>query len=620
MIVMVFILDSSTTINESLRILIKQKVANSNEQGVKPMNSDLIVNNDGSSAKDSCCFCSKVIKQKLYRHFKLVHAEEIIIREAFKLSSGKRTIIFKKLKGFGNYLHNVNPNCLDPIVLRRPSLNEGDKPFSDYLPCYNCLEFVSTEGLRHHQLSCIGLNSSKNCIKKGRALLPTAHEITSARVRKFLKEMKKDEIVELIEKDEIIMLYASRRANELFKLRDHLQVKREMRLIGQIYSEVQKQHKTSLPFIKFIDRDYTKYFENAFYCMIEFDEATNTMKKCHKVNEIIFLFRKLIDFIDDYFNEKKQDEKREEIKSFGSLIVKRFMGKVKLAESLKLKQSRSKKVLIPDADDYEKLFLHVEKIRKTAFHNLKTKYSDKSYSDLATSTMVLLQIFNARRQGEINHMEIEDYDEQYMLRIQESDKEFKALDPDCQQIVCQYIRLRIPGKRDMRNVGLLIHQNLKTSIDLLLEKRERAGIHKKNPYIFAKKINLASDNHRTYQAYKELEKYAKNCGAKCPETLKGTAFRRQIAHYGAHSELSGNQLQIVCNFLGHKKSTHQNFYSITGDNEELIQMSTVLTRARASTSKTMDASKSHSTSSMAREGIVCSFHKFSSTFIKKNLQ
>lgn len=94
-------------------------------------------------------------------------------------------------------------------------------------------------------------------------------------------------------------------------------------------------------------------------------------------------------------------------------------------------------------------------------------------------------------------------------------------------------------------------------VTLLLKVRtETDVVPKSNKYIFAN----PNSTDRWMSAASILRKFANKCGAKKPELLTSTRFRKQIATILQLMNFQNDEMEQIARFMGHTEKTHKEFY------------------------------------------------------------
>lgn len=113
--------------------------------------------------------------------------------------------------------------------------------------------------------------------------------------------------------------------------------------------------------------------------------------------------------------------------------------------------------------------------------------------------------------------------------------------------------MHVRGKRG-RQVPMLLTHSMLESIDLLIECREKIGVSKINPYVFAAPTRDSRNALRGYQALANVSKKISNL--KNPELIKSTELRKYVATVSQIFDLSKNKLEWLANHMGHNLDVH----------------------------------------------------------------
>ena len=105
-----------------------------------------------------------------------------------------------------------------------------------------------------------------------------------------------------------------------------------------------------------------------------------------------------------------------------------------------------------------------------------------------------------------------------------------------------------------RRVPILLRENHIKYIETYLKYREAAGVYKSNPYLFG--INDSGFLRQT-----DIMRRESVCsGAKRPELLRATFFRKQVATTSQVLNLNDNEIQLIADFMGHDIKIHKMHY------------------------------------------------------------
>lgn len=106
-------------------------------------------------------------------------------------------------------------------------------------------------------------------------------------------------------------------------------------------------------------------------------------------------------------------------------------------------------------------------------------------------------------------------------------------------------------------VPILFTRKMQEYVEILLHIRKTTNIvPKENQYIFA---NPGSSD-RWMSGPSIIRKLAFKCGAKNPELLTSTRFRKQVATILQLMNFESSEMEQIARFMGHTEKTHKEFY------------------------------------------------------------
>lgn len=76
-----------------------------------------------------------------------------------------------------------------------------------------------------------------------------------------------------------------------------------------------------------------------------------------------------------------------------------------------------------------------------------------------------------------------------------------------------------------------------------------------------------------------IKRFAEDCGATAPHSLRGTQLRKHIATHTAMMNVQDCQVDQLANFMGHSRDIHKNIYRIPVPVTEITEVSKLLTAA-----------------------------------------
>lgn len=276
---------------------------------------------------------------------------------------------------------------------------------------------------------------------------------------------------------------------------------------------------------------------------------------------------------------KKQDYKRKQAVDDFLILwheeVPTAINKKAIEDQIKYK--RQKKVIIPSKQDIKLLYDYLKEQCETSLHILEKKFNLSSWVTLTECTLILIQIFNRRRAGEIERLTIADYENQETLDKNVNPDLYEKLSKESQQYAKKFTRITIRGKLG-RTVPVLLDSIIIKSIDTILKYRKQAGVKSNNEYIFSAP-NACKLKKKYLRACPLMRKFSRKCGATIPSSLRGTMLRKQIATYTAMLNIEDTQVDNLTNFMGHAKEIHKNIYRVPVPVKEMTDVSRLLEAA-----------------------------------------
>lgn len=223
----------------------------------------------------------------------------------------------------------------------------------------------------------------------------------------------------------------------------------------------------------------------------------------------------------------------------------------KVVHETQSRRVRQKNIVLPSMDDIKILNSYLKDERTKALKLLqKNGFSIQAWRILAETTLVSTMIFNRRRAGELERILIEDLKNPAVISKEEA--------PELQKSLLKYVRITIRGKL-ARTVPVLLHEEMLSCMQMIVEYRKYASVPVENPYVFG--INSIDNKRHAYlRACVLMRKYSAASGAKMPTSLRGTILRKHIATICITLDVSDNQVSDLANFMGHHEKIHKSHY------------------------------------------------------------
>ncbi|KAG8176112.1 hypothetical protein JTE90_025570 [Oedothorax gibbosus] len=162
--------------------------------------------------------------------------------------------------------------------------------------------------------------------------------------------------------------------------------------------------------------------------------------------------------------------------------------------------------LLPFAEDLSKLHQHLIKTTKQSKRLMLNKPTAEGWKQLCEVTLAQVLLFNRKRSGEVERRKIETFENRdktaiSQTEIQESLSEFER------KLSQSLTLLEVRGKRG-RRVPILLTDEMKVCVELLIKHRNLTGVSANNDYIFAKS---KFGSIKPIRGGDVLRKFAKEC-------------------------------------------------------------------------------------------------------------
>ena len=228
-------------------------------------------------------------------------------------------------------------------------------------------------------------------------------------------------------------------------------------------------------------------------------------------------------------------------------------------------KSFNKPKRIPLTRDIQKMNKYLEESAQEAEEDLKRATEDKEVTlrKLRELTLAQIVLFNRRRGGEAQRIEVQQVKEGFLAKNLHDDV-MESLSKFEQKLANTLERFEIRGKRG-RRVPVLLTERHKRRVNILL--KHHTGNSK---YLFP----LAEDT--TLSTWKILSDLAKECGAERPELLTSTNLRKHVGTVSQILNLQEHELDSIADFLGHDIRVHRQFYRLSDDTIQLAKVSKLL--------------------------------------------
>nr|CAI5858179.1 unnamed protein product [Callosobruchus analis] len=489
----------------------------------------------------------------------------------------ERRLAIIALRRKWNFILNKESNKLKPV--RKPNNSENTEGV--YYPCTNCLGFFKKSYLWRHKKKCNTLTGIKksqcrtNHLSEAQTFIAATGLLGNYLEKSRLKAevfsiMKADKISFAAKCDPLICLYGESYLSKHKRKQMNVVASNKVREIAKLLLALQK-FSTVKWCIDFLRPDMYESIVTATKIICGFDANTRTFKAsslalhfgtnlkflCDVAKKAVITKNPLIHIT----NESGRDRKLKEICELRDIIQCHWCNDVSSLANKNLNESKIQKPqLVPLTEDIERFNDYLLTVASKAFTCLKNKEAvETNYKILAECTLCLLVVFNRKRIGEVQFLDINTYERDSSILNQE---EFDRCLTQFEKNMCSFFKRVVVFGKGSKPVPLLFTKQMQMYIPLLLDVRKETNIvPKENRYIFA---NPGSASRWMSGSY-VVRKFAYKCGASRPELLTSTRFRKQIATILQLMSFQNDEMEQIARFMGHTEKTHKEFYRLTED-------------------------------------------------------
>lgn len=488
------------------------------------------------------------------------------------LKSNIRRSAIVLLRRKGNFVLRKEKNIIKPTRKNPVPNEENENNKENYSVCVNCFGNFKNSYLWRHRKICkskqknLNIKSKNSYRSESQTFLVCTgllgNFITKNRILQVFNIMRADNIGLTARTDSLICLYGESLLGKHKRQQIFVAISQKLRIMARLKVTLQ-QSTTISTFMDILKPEMYDYIIAATKIIAGFDSENLTFKSpsialhigtdlkfiCDIAKKAIITKNPLIDF------NKIQNEKLAEINALRDMIVSHWCNDISsLANKVLNEKKITRPQLLPLTGDVKAFNLFTSTMAENAYQALLNEENIvENYRTLAQCTLALLLIFNRKRIGEIQYLDIGTYEQTFSAVNQ--DELLSSLTEFEKNMSSSFKRVVVFGKGS-KPVPILFTRRLGKYTDYLIHIRRTTNIvPKTNKYIFA---NPNSD--RWIAGTSVLRKLAKDCGAKRPELLTSTRFRKQIATILQVMSLEKDEMHQIAKFMGHTEKTHMEFY------------------------------------------------------------
>lgn len=390
--------------------------------------------------------------------------------------------------------------------------------------------------------------------------------------------MNDDKITRLIKYDEVIILMGNKFTEKYIHNHQHDLIRGQLRLLGRLKHCLMEKKSDFKELSSMFDPDMYDTVVDAVREVAGFNPKDQSFKTPAVASNLGTLIKKCGEKWDSWCTRKKNTEKAYLLSEFFKLYRDEFPTSInKRVLEDQIKKKRTKKVVLPQKKDIQTLYRYLIKLCDESTDILKKKFQFSAWKSLSEASLILLQMFNRRRAGEIERVEIEDFNNRDSVDEKVNPDLYSKLSETSRKLAQKYVRISIRGKLG-RTVPALLDYSLVQYMKTIIDMRKEAGVRKSNPYLFG--IPTSTSYSKKYlRACNLMRKFSEECGAAMPKTLRGTTLRKHVATYTAMLGIEENQVSDLANFMGHNKRIHKDIYRVPVPMRDVTDVSQLLQAA-----------------------------------------
>ncbi|KAK0157023.1 hypothetical protein PV328_011998, partial [Microctonus aethiopoides] len=487
-----------------------------------------------------------------------------------------------KLRKRGDFIHNTHANVNTGVLItcRRPR-NNSKKNADEYVTCSNCLGSYSKRTLRIHFAKCDSMHKKgqRGQLMEDKGLSGYIHYRANAVMqRSIFPAFQDDAISSTIRYDELLILYGNKLCDKYTLEHQAAMIRSHLRLLARFKIEIKKINKKVTDLASVFR---AKRFENlvqAVKVCANYDEEKKIYKTPANAITLGIQLKKCCGILKSDYAKKENAEGLNRVEGFLNVFNDEFTVAIsKKALEDQATNRRNKKIVLPSQEHISKLYTYLRERREKAMVILNEKFDISAWTQMSESVLILLIMFNRRRPGESERFLLKNYQNQEKIDDALNLDIYNKVSKESQKQANQFVRIVCRGKLG-RTLAVWMHKFLLTYIDKILEYRKEARVSSDNPYLFA----VPGDKYlkrRYFRACMLLNRFAKESGAKVPQSLRCTMLRKHIASYTAMLGLQDNKVKDLANFMGHHENIHKDVYVISNCVKDMVEVSRLLQAA-----------------------------------------
>ena len=251
-------------------------------------------------------------------------------------------------------------------------------------------------------------------------------------------------------------------------------------------------------------------------------------------------------------SEAKKDQ--EDAAAFNVLLSAHWNSYVAAVSLRRLKlRTLNKSIELPKTSDMVKLKDYLDSEMERSLK--KNKFSGCEWTEAAQALMVRILLFNKRRVSEVGEIKISDIEQ--AQNCSDNEQIMDQMDIAEKALASRMVAIEVRGKstRGMRKVFVVLSQPMLRLCQHLIQTRMYVGIPPSNVYLFTRPSGSVLDGCRA------MREVTVRCpDLECPELIRTRLLRKYLATTIQLLDMTGNELQMIADHMGHSVAIHTDVY------------------------------------------------------------
>lgn len=482
------------------------------------------------------------------------------------------------LRKKGDFQHNQLNYNNENIVMRNSKIARRM-----YRPCPSCLGYFSKDNLRHHKKKCSPKKGDRSLQGNSIKLTKYIHTRASDMLRnQIAPNMYKDEISNNFLFDEILIVYGNFLCIKYTESHLKTHIRAQLRLLGRFMLKA----KTIDPNIRcckdLMHPSCIDTVREAIDIVAGLNRETGVYEHPSNARTLSTEFKKILQVVLSECDKNEDDHLRKLTKAMSrryDLELAPYINRIcKLSEN-RISRLRGFNTM-PENKEVEEYLEYLTKGAEVHVTNLKIKYTFEDWNKLCQYLLVALAVFNRKRPGEIQRVELEEFNK----RASVSEKDVINLTEQEKIQADKYIRVAFRGKLGNTTALLIDKNRVLPSLQQVIKYRIKAGVHPENPYLFG---FPSKDKYKTYDTYRCNRQFLDESGMN-KSSLTFTNLRKHFATQVAKEGTSHEEELRISNYMSHKYSIHKAVYDQSTPLVDITTVSQRLERSAKKKTKTPD--------------------------------